>query len=368
MKKLLLISLLGWVAAGAWAATNSLAESPADSLPDRIAAPGTSANRRFALSLLQKQVETMARIQSFRYVEEISISNQNRLTVAPYANLNGNSRQMERNIYSTDGHRSSVRFYTWGNVKSATEFIPQEKCPYNSLLWDGKVFFECVATADKPGRVTVETRPAELRRDRQRLDEMLTPLWNRWNVSQILKQASSLSIRTNQEQVGQLQCYVIDASTPGEKHTLWIAPEREYNIVKTTWQKMRDSVSLSLDAVVCRQIEGIWIPVEGEVRRSQSFRNGDYAQEVRHHRLTEITLNPDHEALHSFIPDDVKNGASVWFNPVMGQRLIGLPSWQDGRVVDRQGHILFESGLTDTNSGTTTPAVKKVTQPEGESL
>jgi hypothetical protein len=363
MKKLLLISLLGWMAAGAWAATNSLTESPADRLPDRIAAPGTSANRSFALSLLQKQVETMAKLRSFRYAEEVSTSNQDRLTVAPYANLNGNSRLMKRYLFSTDGHRSSVRFYTWGNVKSATEFIPQEKCPYNSFLWDGKVFFECVATADKPGRVTVETRANELPSDRQRLDQMLTPLWNRGYVGdtrrEILQQAFNLSVRTNREQVGQVRCYVIDASTPGRKFALWIAPERECNIVQVALQNARDSVSWSLEGVVCKQIEGIWIPVEGDVRRSQSFRNGDYAQEVRHHRLTELTLNPDHEALHSFIPDDIKNGASVWFNPVMGQRLVGLPSWQDGRVVDRQGHILFDSGLTDTNSGTTTPAVKK---------
>ena len=47
-----------------------------------------------------------------------------------------------------------------------------------------------------------------------------------------------------------------------------------------------------------------------------------------------ITLNPDRDALGSFLPDDIPNGCDV--------RLLSLPPskkfvWQNGKVVDKDG-------------------------------
>jgi hypothetical protein len=46
-----------------------------------------------------------------------------------------------------------------GNVNSSREFIPEEHCSYNSLLWDEKISCEYIATVDKPGRIGTDKNP-----------------------------------------------------------------------------------------------------------------------------------------------------------------------------------------------------------------
>jgi hypothetical protein len=120
-------------------------------------------------------------------------------------------------------------------------------------------------------------------------------------------------------------------------------------------------ISYALDGVVCKKLEGAWIPVEGYLRRNRSYRNGDYEKSVEHLKITEITLNPDHQALRSFVPDDIKNGAWAQINPNLGQRFNpkDLPTWQNGRVVDKAGRVLFDSGLKDTKANPAAPTGRR---------
>ncbi len=58
--------------------------------------------------------------------------------------------------------------------------------------------------------------------------------------------------------------------------------------------------------------------------------------------ITNIVLNPDHNALKSFIPDDIRNGASVF--------ITALPAsieyiWQDGKVIDKDGKVILDCTL-----------------------
>jgi hypothetical protein len=311
------------------------------------------------LSLLRKRAETMAKLRSFICVEEISTEMQSRATGGPYASLNGDSRKTQRTEFRTDGNRYSIRCQTWGNVKSATVFIPEDRCPYNSLLWDGKTFIRCVASMDTAGTVTIDTRLNEAQA-RQRMKH--PALWGSLGgrAEEVLGKARNFTVRTNLEQVGQAKCHVIDAVTPEASYSVWIDPERGDNIVQATILFKNPKVSFSLERVVCKEIAGTWIPVEGYQHRSQTFANGDYTRNVDHLKIPDITLNPDPKGLGPFVPDDIKNGALVEINPGLEPSIDRLlPVWQDGRVVDKQGRVLFDSGLMNTSADKSTPAGKK---------
>jgi hypothetical protein len=355
---LMLTFLSLWPAMTVLTAIDLVSEIPATEQLEKVTdQPANSGDQSFALSLLKKYAETQAKLQSIKYVEELSTELQARIVEEPYAKLNGNSRQMQRIEFCTDGNRGNVRFRKWGNVRSATESIPENMCPYNSLLWDGKTFFEYVASTNELGRVILETHP-NVSRNKQRIQSHQTPLWSRQIADEIQSPGASLSVRSKREQIDQVQCYVVDAQTPAGKYTVWIAPERGHNIMKATVDYKENSVSCSLEHVECKKIDGIWIPIDGYYNYNQSFPNGQYTKEVRHRKITDITLKPDHEAIHSFVPDDIKNGAWVQINPVIGQRFVmrDLPLWQDGRVVDQQGRTLFDSGLKNANGSGDAPA------------
>jgi hypothetical protein len=305
--------------------------------------------RTNALALLSKYAQTQDKLRSIRYVLESSTERQARSTEEPYKKMSGNSRKMERTEFRTDGRRFSVRWRTWGNVRSATDFYPEDRCPYNSLLWDGKTFINCVATTDTPGRVDIDTRMNESRY-RKLIFQKQNPLWGRWDeglpADQLLRTAANLSVRPGLEQVAEAKCFVLDARTQEAKYTVWIDPEHGHNIVKATINYSKSSVAFSLERVVCKEIDGVWIPVDGYVHRRQSFANGDYTNSVEHLMVTELTLAPDHAALRSFVPDDIKNGALVLFNPSPGRQinLRTVPRWRDGQVVDRTGRVMMNLG------------------------
>ena len=355
--------------AGTLAATNPAPLTAAELPVSIAAAPDSSENRSLALTLLQKLAETMAKLQSFICVEEGSTEKQARYTEPRSAVLNGNTRNLRRTEFRMDGNRYSISFRRWGNISSAKEFVPEARGSRNSYLWDGKTYF-CNY---------IDTR---LNEEEARQKRWLPELW--WEFSRRdgfpdvdLAKASSLSARTKMESVGRAKCFVIEAVTPVSDETvtpavhstvydtLWIDPEHGYNIVQATRLNKyeRGSNSASLDRVVCKEIEGVWMPVEGDRRRSYSFANGDYDRNVTHLKITKMTLNPDHKALRSFVPE-LKNGAPVILNPRVGMS-VPLPRlqpvWQDGRVVDRQGKVLFDmdGGLTNTNSDKTMPSGRK---------
>jgi hypothetical protein len=377
----------GLLAASGWSATNP-APPTAAGLPDEVAvAQGTSENRSLALSLLKKHAETMARLRSFICVEESSIESQSLPAGQSGARANANRRLLMRDEYRTDGNRYSIRMRSWGNIGSAGAFIPEDRCPSNRELWDGKTYFSYAGTAYTPatgiaryGTLYLVTQWNEAQaREKMRLPR----LWRLFEWSGLPPvdplMASSLSVRTNLQPLDQAQCYVIEivtatsdnTATPAVQFTvqgaLWLDPERGYAAVHATRQDQytqgsrRWSASGSLERVVCKEFGGIWLPIEGWRRDSHGAPDGDHSNGVEQYKVTGVTLNPDHQALRSFVPGDIKNGALVRLNPVPHQPYDAkqLPVWQDGRVVDKQGREVFDSGLRNTNTSRTNPAAKE---------
>ncbi len=381
MKRLLVLSLSSLLGTISWAATNTAPEGTAGQLSDAAtsAAPGTSENRSLALGLLKKRADMMARLRSYIWEEEVSTERNARYTDKPFSDLTGKSRMRHWDEFRTDGSRYSIRMRLWGNTRSAAILTPAKRSAYNRYLWDGKRSIAYIATVDTAGRVSIYTH----RNEPESWPKTSSPgvWWLFWDCSltAVPAKASALTVRTSLEPVGAAKCYVVDTVTPVTESsvspparftvydTVWLDPDRGYNIVQVTRlvKYERASTSMILDHVACKQIEGIWIPMEGQVRRYDVFSNDDYDRLTNHVQITKIILNPDHQALRSFVPDDIKNGAWVALDPDRGMRIPSarlipsvMPLWQDGRVVAPQGRILLDCGLNLTNAAKPSPAGK----------
>jgi hypothetical protein len=164
-----------------------------------------------------------------------------------------------------------------------------------------------------------------------------------------LRQATTISVQPQTEDINGSQCYVINARTKKCEFKIWIDPEHDYNISKAivkrgwaSWNNPKNkrkrppdgNAEVEIKNVRFKKIDDIWMPVEADYRREHEFVNGNYGKSYSHLKITEFVINPDHEALGSFKQDFIQNGAMI--------RLASVPgityTWQDGKVFDKDGH------------------------------
>lgn len=303
-----------------------------------------------ALDLLKKYAKTQDKVKSYICKYEISSSLEALLTQAPYSALSGRSRKLELHEEQFDGIRTSHRWQKWGNVKSATVFIPKSQGPYNSELWNGKSYISYKTSGSRPGSVDI-ANDLNASRKRNLHRGILFGFWSSnfaERLDETLKKARVLSVRPNTEQVGRSECYALDATVvTGQeivKYTVWLDPMHGYSTAKVEF-KMQTLI-LCLDNIQFEKIDGIWIIKCADLRRRQVFNNGDFMNEVKRIRITEIKFNPDHDALGSFLPDDIRDGARV--SLINGNNTAtsvntrgGQYKWKDCKVVDTSGQIVL---------------------------
>jgi len=173
----------------------------------------------------------------------------------------------------------------------------------------------------------------------------------------ILRQSDSISVRDELEQVGLVDCYVINAKSKHGIYTVWLDAEHGYGIAKADvhkgpkdllWGRPLGSYiyapyDISIRNVRFESIEGIWVPMKADFmvcsKGSTAKRSNLSSVMNVHYRITELHLNPDHDALGSFVPD-IENGTSVRIQEAPGVRY----TWQEGMkfVVDeRDGSIRY---------------------------
>jgi len=164
-----------------------------------------------------------------------------------------------------------------------------------------------------------------------------------------MKRGNKVSVLKEKEKVGDWNCYVIYAEIKNQgKYRLWIAPECRYNIAKSTHRQVgglkggkpapRGLRRFGSSQVVrFKEIDGVWIPMEVNVKAGEKTRGGDYWNRISNIKKLEFVLNPDHDALGSFLPPDVRNGAEVSIYGVKGVNERVEYSWQNGEVVDDKG-------------------------------
>jgi hypothetical protein len=158
-------------------------------------------------------------------------------------------------------------------------------------------------------------------------------------VDSILRKADNISLQQKTEQVGGSQCYVIEAVTKRGKHKVWIDPEHGYNIAKIEVQKkrgdliryswpVRTDMSFSLRNVRFAKIDGVWVPMEADMQQDENNRTRRTGTIKWHHKRTQMTVNPDHNALGSFVHGDIPDGTKVSIAGSHGKYI-----WQNGGPV-----------------------------------
>ena len=303
----------------------------------------TPATNRIS-ELLDKYAENQHKLKSFVCKWETSTQMNALLTEPPYTALSGKGKKIRLMEFRYDGSRYSEKFSTWGNIRSVKDFIPKERAPYNSQLWDGQRFFSYVAMTNQPGRLGIYCDIYELPENMQTehkcnlagLNVILIrgfyPIDNE-RVDAALRKGQTVSVRDKTEKINGSECYIIDAEDSSKKYTIWIDPEYGYNITKGQVQYKNSDLFLSQENIRFEKIDGFWIIAEAVMRRIQKFRNGDFTDETTRCKMIEIKLNPDHEGLTSFLPDDILNGTTVLFNGEVWKKTNSHIRTASGRII-----------------------------------
>lgn len=300
--------------------------------------------KRVSISeLLDKYAETQDKVQSF-IAETVSLAE----TVSSNPRYKGKKRYY-RTSYElrSDGEREYTLMYMWSNISSPGKVKSKAEASYLSNLWDGKSFLSYARDKRNDlGSVIINRASKNPEKIVPRSGDGTAMGYLHGDyirVDSILRKADTISVRDKTEHIGGSECYVIDAETKRGKYTLWIDPKHGYNLAKAEVRRRegdlsqgrplpKGTLSSSLENVRFEKVDGVWVPMEWDIKVTAYWLD-DYLISKTHDKRTAITLNPDHEALGSFVPNDIKNGARVF---VMGVRGIKY-TWQDGQVVDEKG-------------------------------
>ena len=263
----------------------------------------------------------------------------------------------EESVFYIDGDRIRWLNYQWRGLKSMDEPTPIEQGYKRDYIWDGERAFEYRKPKDLYGQLFIDSED-KMRKHMIGLGYNGAPLIGIFEgdlepVSLLLRQARTISVRPQQEQVGGSSCYIIDAVTDHGKYTIWIDPEHGYNIAKAqvykkegdiAWGKPLEwlgdlsnwrgpkparlrGLSFTLKNVRFDKINGVWIPMEADYETTK--KRDDYDSAVKaHYRRTYFEADPDFDAINAFVPD-IPNGTRVFIWGVQGIKY----EWKDGEPV-----------------------------------
>lgn len=288
--------------------------------------------------------------------------------------------------------RSNVRTYSWGDVSQIKTNVPEKDPLYTSRLRDVDLFIgygRGNLTTD-PGKVDMNKNVNPGKHAEQSLaraykgHETLGYLYGddeRMDV--VLKQAANINVRDNMDVINGSKCYIIDAQTKRGQYSIWIDPNHGYNIAKAEVTRKEgdlrnendppvakgDQEYTLLSNVKFKQIDDVWIPMEANIYHRQNLSTlfGYNSWEKIAYKVTEFLVNPDHEALGSFKPDDIQNGAIVNVLQYPGIHY----TWQDGKLVpnvdleviaeiDKMADDIFNDNKKTEIADITTETVKSI--------
>jgi hypothetical protein len=265
-----------------------------------------------------------------------------------------------------DGDKIDYRTHVWRGLGSEVKDTPMDQAILNSSVWDG----ESLINYRKTNIGIASIKRNKIHRDRMvsitcggaRLTGILET--DLEPVDSILREAATVSVEERMDEVDGFQCYVISAVSRHGSYRVWINPERGYNIAKAevkkkggdlAWDKRLDfkpnavpgmkspppameSFSFTMKNVLFENVDNVWIPMEADWDSVFKYEDGSVTQGHNHHKRTEITLNPDHDAMGSFVPD-IPDGTRVIVEGSSGVKY----TWFGGRAIgDVDAYVVEE--------------------------
>ncbi len=355
MNRLLLI-LSGLLAASGQAAIS----------PARMSAP----------QLLDEFAKTRDKLKSFIAHTEFRSQDDNTVISAWKGEMLGESETR------SDGHRIYCRTLFWG-VNGPGEVRTRDQGVYHSRLWDGECCYDYLRSTNNGTLTLQRDQPPPratqlLRYGNSPLSECLGLVCAGCDrIDVILGQASALRVRNQMEAAGwePSPCYVLEGQTRYGKVTLWLDPAHGFHIARALsitrsgdvgndlagYRLMEGERTVrSIEKVRFAKSGGVWMPMEVISSSEATFPKGEHSIRRGHLKVTRFVLNPDHERLRSFLPDDIRNEALalIWDANRAGGGFIHY-QWRDGRIVDKDRNVVFDSGLKNANTGQPIPSGKK---------
>jgi hypothetical protein len=295
-------------------------------------APGAEKPPTVTLSqLLARYAETQDQAQSY-VLKVLTVRTGSASDQTGELTVRGATTYTEKEVHY-DGRRVKEIRKIWGFANSLDRDVPKERPIYVSYLWDGKDLYQYSTNTipGRPPRLTLHRNKKDVVPSAFAHDSLNDNKGGR-RIDVVLREAETVSLRENRESIGGSSCYVIDAVTKDDKFTVWMDPEHGYNPAQLLWVHESPGGKLSWREfrknVRFERIDGVWIPMEGDIETAH-WATGYSARGGAHVKRTQFLRNPDHEALRSFLPDDVANGSRVVITDVPGIAY----TWQDGRII-----------------------------------
>ena len=285
-----------------------------------------------ALELLDKYATNLDKVSSFivknETVATVKEPNEEKPNILHY--------DMDARV---DGEKSRIFEKQWFDPSSKDKPFTIDNPYLSDLLWDGE---RCLNY-----RVGTIVTLSDEKAAKHALSAMfsgvaLFGIWYNYDerLDAVLRKIEAISVRDKLEKVDTNDCYVINAKTTTGTYTVWFDPQHGYQIAKAeihlgpgshylnSLLVEDESCFISIRNISYNNIDGVWIPMETdiheELKSPKSERN--FINDL-HHKITEITLNPDHESLNSF-EQSIPNGM-----PVIDLTLGIKYTWQDGKLI-----------------------------------
>jgi hypothetical protein len=302
-----------------------------------------------ALELLDKYTETQDQFQSFRVKV---ITTHKGFSTGLMAGKPWKARNTTETVACFDKNRASSRSCSWGKMNQ-TDYFRKDKPHYVSELWDGENHYRYTEAHGKAVNLYIkeggygDKREGIIKQSYSILSGYYYPFAGR--VDRLLRKAGNLSVRRTTERVGRSQCYVINGVYEKGRYTIWIDPQHGYHIAKAVVERPRSNVQGlqsfrgEVRNVRFKKIDGRWVSVSANLENRFDYHDGHYCTSLYYTKVTEIVFEPDHDALGSFVPEDIKDGTKIPFYIGSPNRIYDpqyIWSREAKFVANKKGHLL----------------------------
>ena len=281
-----------------------------------------------------------------------------------------------------DGDRYHMVRRMWGNsVPDPPAFVPRNDHQFTHWLWDGTLYYiygqghteywrQYWLQRDKPDHAKRTLRTMAIWRDdgSNDLTLALTKSGKATDggdyalrgyigtydarIDEILREAHSVSLRSETETVAGFACYVLDADTVYGEWTVWIDPDHGCNVAQAfcrrgpghrfygTTLKHGDLHEYSFSNVDFREVSGIWVPMKADYIQKQDNADGTRYEWNSNCKRTFVDLQPRFSK-DTFTPN-IQNGTKArvkWLHDASHTRQTNY-TWRNGQVVDPNGRAI----------------------------